>query len=179
MSLREYINNKILLCEISQVFDEIPKDILSSLIDDKIIKNNKVGSIIHDNEFSYFYPDKTSIVIFLTNDTDVIGGAYFELYPNKINNMIVYEEQIVTTFKEFYNKNNKLMQKIYMFLKKLHNCSILSDEKHSIDSIRVWMKWKQLYDLKVYDTTSEKIVDYNNNQFTKSKESRRYRFLRS
>src|SRR5574344_20095 len=113
ITLREYINNKTLLCEMSQIFDEIPKDILSSLIDDKIIRNNKVGSIIHNNEFSYFYPDKTSIVIFLTNNTDVIGGAYFELYPNKINNMIVYEEQIVTTFKEFYNKNNKLMQKIY------------------------------------------------------------------
>lgn len=64
-----------------------------------------------------------------------------------------------------------------MFLKKLHNCSILSDKKHSIDSIRVWMKWKQLYNLKVYDTVSERLVDYNDNQFTKSKESRRYRFL--
>ncbi len=177
MSLREYINNKMLLTEMSQIFDEIPKDILSSLIDNKIIRNNKVGQIIHNSEFSYFYPDKTSIVIFLTNETDVIGGAYFELYPDKIDNKLVYEEQIVTTFKEFYGNNNKLMQKIYMFLKKLHNCSILSDEKHSIDSIRVWMKWKQLYNLKVYDTVSERLVDYNSNQFTKSKESRRYRFL--
>ncbi len=177
MQLREYIEKKILLCEMSQIFDEIPKDILSSLIDNKIIRNNKVGQIIHNSEFSYFYPDKTSIVIFLTNETDVIGGAYFELYPDKIDNKLVYEEQIVTTFKEFYGNNNKLMQKIYMFLKKLHNCSILSDEKHSIDSIRVWMKWKQLYNLKVYDTVSERLVDYNSNQFTKSKESRRYRFL--
>lgn len=177
MQLREYIEKKILLCEMSQIFDEIPKDILSSLIDDKIIRNTKVGSIIHDREFSYFYPDKTSIVIFLTNETDVIGGAYFELYPGKIDNKLVYEEQIVTTFKEFYNKNNKLMQKIYMFLKKLHNCSILSDEKHSIDSIRVWMKWKQLYDLKVYDTETEEFVEYKDSQFSRNKESRRYRFL--
>lgn len=48
----------MLLTEMSQIFDEIPKDILSSLIDNKIIRNNKVGQIIHNSEFSYFYPDK-------------------------------------------------------------------------------------------------------------------------
>jgi hypothetical protein len=45
------------------------------------------------------------------------------------------------------------------------------------DSIRRWMKWEQLYDLKVYDIVNEKFIEYNDRQFSRSKEPRRYRFL--
>lgn len=174
----DYFLKNNLLTEMSQIYKEIPKNILTKLIDDKIItKSSKVSKMYHKNEFSYFYSSNTGIVIFLTNSNDVIGGAYFELYPDKIDNKLVYEEQIVTTFEEFYGNNNKLMQKIYLFLKELLQCSILSDEKHSEDSIRQWMKWKKLYNLKVYDTETEEFVEYKDSQFSRGKESRRYRFL--
>ena len=173
---RDYFSRQLLLTEMSQIFKEIPKDILSKLLDDKIL-TSKCSSVFHKTEFSYFFPSNTNIVIFLTNKTDVIRGAYFELFPDKVDNKIVYEEQITTTFQEFYGNSNHLMFKIYSFLKELLNCSILSDEKHSEDSIRQWMKWKDKYNLKVYDAETEQIIEYRDEYFSKNKLSRRYRFL--
>lgn len=111
----DYVLKQNLLTEISQICKEIPKDILSKLIDDKI----------------------------------------------------VYKEQIVTTFGEFYGNVNKLMQKIYLFLKDLLQCSI----------IRQWMKWKDTYNLKVYDIETEKFINYNDSRFSRCNESRKYKFF--